>query len=95
MKRAFLFLAVAAGLCMSGTVLRSQDAAPEGASDAATAPKPTPAPIPPIPSGTALEMLKAIRDSNAKLLEQQAASLQKLDELDKTAQTLKILGRRS
>jgi len=95
MKRSFLFLAIAAGLCVSGTVLRSQDAAPDGAADGAAAPKPAPAPIPPIPSGTPLEMLKAIRDANAKLLEQQAASLQKLDELDKTAQTMKILGKRS
>jgi hypothetical protein len=94
MKRPLLFLAIVAGLCVSGPGLRSQDAAPDGAPDAA-APKPTPAPIPPIPSGKPLEMLRAIRDANAKLLEQQAASLQKLEELDKTAQTLKILGRRS
>jgi hypothetical protein len=40
-------------------------------------------------------MLKAIRDANARLLEQQAATLQKLDEMEKSSQTLKILGKRS
>ena len=87
MKRALLFLAIATGLGVLGTDLRSQDAAP--------APAPAPAPIAPIPNGPPLEMLKAIRDANIKLLEQQAATLQKLDEMDKASQALKILGKRS
>jgi hypothetical protein len=85
MKRAFLFLAIAAGLGMPGTDLRSQDAAPAAVAT----------PIPPIPNGPPLEMLKAIRDANIKLLEQQAATLQKLEDMEKTAQTLKVLGKRS
>ena len=91
MKRAFLFLAIAAALGVPGAELRSQDAAPDPAPAAA----PVAAPIPPIPSGTPLQMLKAIRDGNAKVLERQAATLQKLEDLEKTAQTMKVLGRRS
>ena len=89
MKRALLFLAVVIGLGVPGTMLRSQDA-PDAAPVA-----PAPAPIPPIPQGPPLEMLKAIRDGNIKLLEQQAATLQKLDEMEKLSQTLKVLGKRS
>ena len=40
-------------------------------------------------------MLKAIRDANARLLEQQAATLLKLEEMEKTSQSMKILGKRS
>ena len=87
MKRPLLFLIVALGLAALRTDLRSQDAAP--------APAPAPAPIAPIPNGPPLEMLKAIRDANARLLEQQAATLQKLDEMEKSSQTLKVLGKRS
>ena len=90
MKRAFLFLAIAIGLGMPGAGLRSQDAAQDAAPVV-----PAPAPIPPIPKGPPLEMLKAMRDANAKLLEQQAATLQKLEEMEKTSQTLKVLGKRS
>ena len=89
MKRALLFLAVVIGLCVPGTMLRSQDT-PDAAPVA-----PAPAPIPPIPQGPPLEMLKAIRDGNIKLLEQQAATLQKLEEMEKLSQTLKVLGKRS
>ena len=49
----------------------------------------------PAPAGTPLEQLKAIRDQNVKILEQQAATLQKLDELEKTSQTVKVLGKRA
>ena len=90
MKRSILFLAIAIGLCVPGTTLRSQDPAPEAAPVI-----PAPEPIPPIPKGPPLEMLKAMRDANAKLLEQQAATLQKLEEMEKTSQTLKVLGKRS
>ena len=90
MKRALLFLAIAIGLGMPGAGLRSQDTAPETAPAA-----PAPTPIPPIPKGTPLEMLKAMRDANAKIIEQQAVTLQKLEEMEKTAQNLKILGKRS
>ena len=54
-----------------------------------------PAPAVVVPAGNPLEQLKAIRDQNAKLLEQQAAALLKLDELEKASQTVKVLGRRS
>jgi hypothetical protein len=40
-------------------------------------------------------MLKAMRDANAKLLEQQAATLLKLEEMEKAAYIIKILGKRS
>ena len=39
--------------------------------------------------------LKAMRDANAKLLEQQAATLRKLEEMEKAAQNIKILSKRS
>ena len=90
MKRAFLFLAIVIGLGMPGAGLHSQDAEPE-----TRPPAPAPAPIPPIPRGTPIEMLKAIRDANAKIIEQQTATLQKLEEMEKLSQTLKVLGKRS
>ena len=89
MSRASLFLAVALLLGVPATTLQSQDADP---APAAIAP---PAPIPPVQKGPPLEMLKAMRDANAKLLEQQAATLLKLEEMEKAAQNLKILGKRS
>ena len=90
MKRTFLFLAIAIGLGTPGAVTHSQDAEPE-----AVQPTPAPAPIPPIPKGPPIEMLKAIRDANAKILEQQTSTLQKLEEMEKLSQTLKALGKRS
>lgn len=90
MKRALLFLAIVIVSGMPGTGLHSQDAEPE-----TVQPAPAAVPIPAIPKGAPIEMLKAIRDANAKIIEQQAATLLKLDELEKLAQTLKILGKRS
>ena len=87
MKRSILSLIIVAAVGMLRTDLRSQDAAP--------APVPAPAPIRPIPNGPPLEMLKAIRDANIKLLEQQAATLLKLEEMEKASQSMKILGKRS
>ena len=89
MKHASLFLALALLLGVPATTLQSQDAEP-----APAAPAP-PAPIPPVQKGAPLEMLKAMRDANAKLLEQQAATLLKLEEMEKAAQTIKTLGKRS
>ena len=89
MKRSILSLIIFAAVGMLRTDVRSQDAAP------APVPAPAPAPITPIPNGPPLEMLKAIRDANAKLLEQQAATLLKLEEMEKTSQSMKILGKRS
>ncbi len=90
MKRASLFLALALLLGAPAPTLQSQDADPAHA--LAITP---PAPIAPVQKGTPLEMLKAMRDANAKLLEQQAATLLKLEEMEKAAQNLKILGKRS
>lgn len=47
------------------------------------------------PGKSPLEALKAIRDANAKLLDQQTKTLQQLEEMEKTAQSIKVLGRRS
>ena len=41
------------------------------------------------------EMLQKIKEENGRLLETQAATLRKLDELSKEAQQLKIFGSRS
>ena len=79
MKRTLLLLAIIAGIGASSTTLHSQ----------------APAPAPAAPAGTLVEQLKAIRDQNAKLLDQQAAALQKLDDLEKASQTLKVLGKRA
>jgi len=90
MKRASLFLALALLLGVSATTLQSQDAEP------APAPAPAlPAPIAAVQKAATLEMLKAMRDANAKLLEQQAATLRKLEEMEKAAQNIKILSTRS
>jgi len=85
MKRALFSLITAFVLGAAGAGLRAQD----------TAASPAPAPITPIPKGTPLQMLKAIRDANAKLLEKQAATLLKLEEMEKTAEQMKIFGKRS
>jgi hypothetical protein len=87
MKRALLCLFIAAGFGGLRSDVLSQDAAP--------APVPALAPVAPVPNGPPLAMLKAIQAANAKLLEQQAATLQKLEEMEKNAQALKILGKRS
>ena len=44
---------------------------------------------------TQIEKLQRIKAENARLLEKQAATLHKLDELAKEAQQLKIFGSRS
>lgn len=87
MKRSILSLVIIAAAGMLRTEVRSQDDAP--------APVPAPVPIRPIPNGSPLEMLKAIRDANAKLLEQQAATLLKLEEMEKSSQSMKVLAKRS
>lgn len=79
MKRTLFILAVITGIGAASLPVHSQ----------------APAPAVVAPGGSALEQLKAIRDRNAKLLEQQTVTLQKLEELEKTAQSLKVLGRRS
>lgn len=80
MKHTLLLITLVAGIA-AGTLheVRSQAPAPSVAAQA----------------GTPLDQLKVIRDQNSKLLEQQAATLQKLDELEKSSQSLKVLGRRS
>ena len=79
MKNALLLITLIAGFGATSLKLHSQ----------------TPAPIAAVPAGGALEQLRAIRDQNAKLLQQQAATIEKLDELEKNSQTIKVLGRRS
>lgn len=79
MKRSFFLIALIAGFGATTLTLHSQ----------------APAPAVAIAAGTPLEQLKAIRDQNAKLLEQQTATLLKLGEIEKTVQTVKVLGRRS
>jgi hypothetical protein len=89
MKRSILSFIIVAAVGMLRTDVRSQDPEP------APAPAPALVPVAPIPNGTPLEMLKAIRDANAKLLERQAATLLKLEEMEKSSQAMKILGKRS
>ncbi len=57
-------------------------------------PPAVPVPVQPTPAAV-LAQLKAIRDQNARLIEQQAATLKQLEEMEKTAQTLKMMGKRS
>ena len=49
----------------------------------------------PTAAQTEVEQLQKIKAENAKLLEKQAATLRKLDELAKEAQQLKVFGSRS
>lgn len=44
---------------------------------------------------TPLQQLQAIRDANVKLLEQQTKTVELVAEMEKTAQQLKILSKRS
>ena len=53
------------------------------------------APADAAPPKTQIEKLQRIKAENARLLEKQAATLHKLDELAKEAQQLKIFGSRS
>jgi hypothetical protein len=63
------------------------------------APAPAPIKLPstrPSPSPRAmLEQLQTMRDANAKLLEQQAKTLTELEAMEKTSQSIKMLGKRS
>ena len=47
------------------------------------------------PARNAVEVLRAVRDQNVKLLERQAASLKKLEELEATTKVVKNLAARS
>jgi hypothetical protein len=49
----------------------------------------------PAQAQTPLQQLQAIRDANAKLLEQQAKTIGQVAEMEKVAQQLKILSKRS
>ena len=52
--------------------------------------------VPAAPSpANSRKLLESMRDTNAKLLEQQAKTLQLLEEMEKTSQTLKTLGKRA
>ena len=82
MKRTLAILTIAAGFVATSLTLHSQ------------APVPTPAPAA-LPASSPLEQLKAMRDANAKLLEQQAKTLLQIEEMEKTSQALKVLGRRA
>jgi len=50
----------------------------------------------PAPAGapSARQLLQTVKESNAKLLEQQSKTLQLLDEMEKTSQAIKTLGKR-
>ena len=50
--------------------------------------------IPAQKSRNAVEVLRKMRDDNAKLLERQTESLKKLEELEATAKTVKIFASR-
>lgn len=50
---------------------------------------------PPQKPRNAVDVLKVVRDQNAKLLERQAASIKKLEELEATAKTVKNFAARS
>lgn len=52
------------------------------------------APVAPSPANNR-KLLETMRETNAKLLEQQAKTLQLLEEMEKTSQTLKTLGKRA
>ncbi len=62
---------------------------------AATTPAaPAPAPQPVAPFGNALQIMQALKATNDDLLNKQTATLQRLDELQKAAEQLKIYSKR-
>jgi hypothetical protein len=88
--KTLLAILSAAGLAVgSFTAFAQAPAAPAPAAPAPVAPG-----APTTPAET-LKMLQAIRDQNAKLLEQQAATLKLLEEMEKTSNQLKFFGKRS
>jgi hypothetical protein len=64
-------------------------------SQAPAAPGAPAAPAAKAPMLPLLQQLQAIRDQNAKLLEQQAATLKTLEDMEKTVQQIKAFGKRS
>lgn len=80
MKRTLAIIAIAAVLGFSGA--QSQTPAPAAQPAAAS-------------NLTPLQHLQAIRDANAKTLEQQAKTLLLLTEMEKESQQMKILAKRS
>jgi len=48
-----------------------------------------------VASGTAIQKLQSMKETNKKLLEQQDATLLKLDEIQKDAEQLRIFARRT
>ena len=49
----------------------------------------------PAPAQTPLQMLQILKANNQKILDQQAATLQKIDEIQKETHQLRIFARRS
>jgi hypothetical protein len=98
MKTHFSLIAIAALTFLSAPFLSAETPAP------APAAVPTPAGDPTMTAAAIaaalsgknpLEQLKIIRDQNAKLIEQQKATLKTLEDLEKTSSQLKFFGKRS
>jgi len=49
----------------------------------------------PVPPATPLQILKAMKAKNQELIEKQTQTLQKLDELEKEADQIKVLAKRT
>jgi hypothetical protein len=87
--KTLLTILSAAGLAFGTITAFSQ--APAAPVPAAPAAPPAAAPS----MADTLKMLQSIRDQNAKLIEQQTATLKLLEEMEKTSQQLKFFGKRS
>lgn len=74
-------------LAIAFSLTTSQSQSPAGAAPVAAG-----APGSPL---SVLQQLKAIRDANAKLIEQQAQAIKQLDEMEKQAEQLKIFAKRA
>lgn len=91
---AFLLLTV-----LTLTVASAQTPAPmivpaEPAANVSSVPAAAPQAAPVAPAGNALQVMQALKATNDDLLNKQTATLQRLDELQKAADQLKIYSKR-
>ena len=93
--RTFIPLAVAFSLLVSiGVAQTPNPVVVPAMTPATTAQTPASTAVTSAATQTALKALQAIKATNDEILKQQAATLQKLDEMEKTAQEIRIYSKR-
>jgi hypothetical protein len=95
MMRAFILSLFVLALFISVSVAQSpMPIVVPAMTPATTAQNPVTAAVTTTSTQTTLKMLQAMKAANDEILKQQAATLQKLDEIEKAAQELRIYSKR-